>query len=169
MHHPQEPGHAAQSQTSTHTTCGFPDGVTVETLEETHFLTVDSDPQAEEAWGRFHCNNTVRVTRPDFFKSLSQMFAQKPTGQYLVRVQVSLALTTLDFEPKAVPVDPDMETAADASSYASLETQAACLGMVTQEAAETTAQSWLPEDEVGESLVGATVQDGETFDPDKHF
>jgi hypothetical protein len=121
--------------------------VTTETLKQTLFLTVQSDPGAEREWQRFSCNDAVRLTSPDFLKSLQQLFAGKPAGQYLVKVEVTLDLTQLDFEPRAID-DPDLEAAADASYYASNATQAVCLNTAVQtEAGETSDLPWALEDE----------------------
>jgi len=163
QHSKQARNSAANGQTSTHTEVDFPESVKVDTFIQTLFLTVDSDPQAEEEWQRFNCNDTVRSTSPDFLKSLRHMFQDKPAGQYLVKVELAINMTTLDFEPKLVPeVDPDLEADADASYFASHATQEDCLATVGQtEATETTDLPWLQK-------TPGLEADAE-FDPEKHF
>lgn len=88
-----------------------PDFPTVQTLTTTAFLTVNSDPAAEETWQQFSCNDTVRSTSPDFLKSLRAMFASKAPGQYLVKVVATIELSELDFEPTEEPTTPELEEA----------------------------------------------------------
>ena len=106
------------SKTKTRTAHGItktnhePDGITSEALALTQFLTVQSDPNAEQTWERFSCNDAVRGVSPEYLKSLQRMFADKPAGEYLVKVEISIQLTTLDFEPKAgqLAESPDLGT-----------------------------------------------------------
>ena len=176
----------SNGQSSTQTECGFTGLVAVDSFKQTLFLTVDSDPQAEETWQRFSCNDTVRCTSPDFLKSLALMFQDKPAGQYLVQVELAIHMTTLDFEPTEVPeVDSELEAEANASLYASHATQEVCLntaGAGQTEAAETTDLPWPMQKEGsyktgGDQTAGvgvvAQVESAEgaeaEFDPEQHF
>ena len=160
----------SNGQSSTQTECGFTGLVAVDSFKQTLFLTVDSDPQAEETWQRFSCNDTVRCTSPDFLKSLALMFQDKPAGQYLVQVELAIHMTTLDFEPTEVPeVDPELEVKAQAAYYASYATQEVCLKAGQPEANETTDLPWGQETQA--TVFGGTSKlEGEAeFDPEKHF
>lgn len=131
---------------------------TVETLTSTSFLTVESDPAAEETWNQFRCNDTVRLTSPDFLKSLQQMFAEKPAGQYLVKVVATLELSELDFEPQKEPTTAGMEDADDwcnANHTAGRPVESA--GQV--EALETSTPPWT--EDVQPEPVGAESDDFE--------
>ena len=132
---------------------------TVETLTSTSFLTVESDPAAEETWKRFSCNDTVRLTSPDFLKSLREIFVSKPPGQYLVKVVATIELSELDFEPQAVQLTPDLEENEwyDADH---------AVGRAQVEAQET---SHLPWTEDPKTSVAAGQTEGDDFDPERHF
>ena len=135
---------------------------TIETMTSTCFLTVESDPDAEEAWKRFSCNDTVRLTSPDFLKSLQQMFADKPAGQYLVKVRASLELSQLDFEPQAVTSTPTTAGLEDSNWY-NADYAAGRLQVEAQETSE------LPWTEDPQTAVAAGQTEGDDFDPEQHF
>ncbi|MBD2034064.1 hypothetical protein H6F86_16320 [Phormidium sp. FACHB-592] len=134
-------------------------------MTSTCFLTVESDPDAEEAWKRFSCNDTVRLTSPDFRKSLQQMFAHKPAGQYLVKVTATLELSQLDFEPQVVPPASNLEE--PDNWYNADHATTVCRHPCGQVEAEETSD--LPWTEDPQTAVAVGQTEGDDFDPERHF